>query len=103
MDRQRNGWYEMKSEHDAPEVANIENYPVAVTPDEEGLQAVRGQKGGDVREYRQDGVAIAADGGDRTTSRRSRWLWIALAAVLCLVGMGAGIVIGVAIGRSTER
>jgi hypothetical protein len=98
------GWQSLEKAHNAPEVA-VSRDPVALPPDQEGLQAVTYRRRDDVREYRQDGLAIKGeeDGARRGGSRRRTWLWIALAVALCLIGFGVGIGAGVAIGQNSSE
>lgn len=93
MDHRSTAWRDSKP-NDAPEV-HYTNYPVALPPDEQGLQVVEA----DAKEYRRDGVAITKDGG----SRRRTWIWIAIAVTLCLVGFGAGVGIGIAVEQGSSE
>lgn len=98
------GWYPLDKAHDAPEVA-VSGDPVALPPDDEGLQVVNSGKGDDVKEYRQDGAALAPEKVDerRWRSRRKLWLWISLAVTLALVGLGVGVGVGVAVGQKASE
>lgn len=94
MDNRSRDWRDSKT-HDAPEV-HYTNYPVALPPDEQGLQVVEEEV---TKEYRRDGVAIHKEG----RSRRKTWTWIAVAVILCLVGFGAGVGVGIAVQQGSSE